>query len=244
MKITYNNTTIDFFDFDFHVNEVILTLSGGLDSASLFYLICKHLPHASVIPFTARDANFTIDSQCANEVTKFMQKEFVDIDIKDLVVYDINETDLDKVSLAEIEDYKEQRQDLYHMPNRGVSKTIQLNQAIKDIKSKYPNAVRCDAMTSNPPDYVMENFNGWDDFETRRDPKQVKNTRPNKRLYKPFVNLDKKFIADIFFQNNLMQTLFPLTKSCCGGSEITENYTKPCKKCFHCFEKYWAFECY
>jgi hypothetical protein len=170
-----------------------------------------------------------------------MQKEFPNIAIQDLQIYDINENDLDVVSEEEIESYKKERSDLREMPNRGISKTIQINRAIKDIKSKYPNAVRCDAMTANPPDSVMKDFVGWDDYEGRRNPNEIRETRPNKRLYKPFVNLDKKFVAEIFLQNNLMDSLFPLTKSCCGGPELTENYTKPCQRCYHCFEKYWAF---
>ena len=62
--------------------------------------------------------------------------------------------------------------------------------------------------------------------------------------YRPFVNVDKKFVADLYKQFDLMDDLFPLTMSCIGFDYQTNYFTEPCKKCYWCHEKKWAFGCY
>ena len=51
---------------------------------------------------------------------------------------------------------------------------------------------------------------------------------------KPFFNLDKKEIAKLYRQHNLLDTLFPLTISC-----ITE--ISHCGECWFCKERIWGF---
>jgi len=55
-----------------------------------------------------------------------------------------------------------------------------------------------------------------------------------------FIHVDKKFLAFQYKKFDLMNNLFPLTKSC-----VTPDAKgNPCKKCMWCKEKYWAFNCY
>jgi hypothetical protein len=54
------------------------------------------------------------------------------------------------------------------------------------------------------------------------------------------VGIDKKFLAYQYKKFDLMETLFPLTKSCVDP----DSKGNPCKKCDWCKEKYWAFGCY
>ena len=53
------------------------------------------------------------------------------------------------------------------------------------------------------------------------------------------ISVDKKFLAEIYEQENLMNDLFPNTVSCTNISKI-----EPCKKCYWCEEKKWAFGMY
>ena len=77
MKITYNDITIDFFNFEDSIPEqVVISLSGGLDSASVLYLGCKHFPEIEFIPFCARDVNAPKDADAAVDIVKWMKKEF------------------------------------------------------------------------------------------------------------------------------------------------------------------------
>jgi len=57
----------------------------------------------------------------------------------------------------------------------------------------------------------------------------------------PFFNINKKHIAEIYNQFNLIDTLFPLTRSCEGFAQDTGYYTYHCGKCWWCEERMWAF---
>ena len=55
------------------------------------------------------------------------------------------------------------------------------------------------------------------------------------------LNVDSGNATYVF---NLMDDLFPLTMSCIGFEKETNYFTEPCKKCYWCHEKKWAFGCY
>lgn len=57
-------------------------------------------------------------------------------------------------------------------------------------------------------------------------------------MYTPFVNMDKKDIARIYQQYGLINTLFPLTRSCVSA---TTDFSKHCGECWWCKEREWAF---
>lgn len=63
-------------------------------------------------------------------------------------------------------------------------------------------------------------------------------------LESPFVNVDKRFIAEMYDLFNIKDELFPLTRSCVGGFLKTEGFTEPCGECYWCEEKLWAFGSY
>lgn len=54
---------------------------------------------------------------------------------------------------------------------------------------------------------------------------------------RPFMMMDKKEIAELYRQHNLLDTLFPLTNSCGGHSPPNTH----CEKCWNCRERLWAF---
>jgi len=55
----------------------------------------------------------------------------------------------------------------------------------------------------------------------------------------PFSKVNKKFVATIYEQENLMYDLFPNTVSC-----TYVHQHGPCKRCYWCEEKKWAFGMY
>ena len=60
--------------------------------------------------------------------------------------------------------------------------------------------------------------------------------------YKPFEHVDKRFTAQVYEDLFLLETLFPLTRSCLNkDTEKTNYYEKPCGECYWCEEKFWAF---
>ena len=81
MQITYNDKTIDFFKFP--VEQVVIALSGGTDSAAVMFLICKHFPNIEVIPYSCQDVYNPYDIQAAEKIVKFMQDKFPSQNIQD-----------------------------------------------------------------------------------------------------------------------------------------------------------------
>lgn len=57
-------------------------------------------------------------------------------------------------------------------------------------------------------------------------------------IYTPFINLDKRDVAGLYKTYDLLDTLFPLTRSCVS---YTTDFTKTCGECWWCKEREWAF---
>lgn len=243
MKITYNNITIDFFDFDF-TGKVIVSLSGGLDSAAATYLTCKLFPNYEIIPYVARDENAPKDSIAATRIVKWLQNEFPTNKIHDIEIFNFNDRNENYVSFKECDIAVKRVGKFYGMSRTKVSKILQLDNISKSMHSKNPMSIRLDGMTKNPPLEIMQK-NGFNNLsETRRN--SIQDTYQQDKngyfIYQPFVNVDKKFIADIYLKNNLMDSLFLQTRSCVGTLKETRGFTKECRQCFWCYEKKWAFD--
>lgn len=63
----------------------------------------------------------------------------------------------------------------------------------------------------------------------------------NVARYKPLVGVNKKFVEYLYRYFNIMDTIYPLTRS---GINLTIDHPYPCKQCPWCEEKYWAFGTY
>lgn len=57
----------------------------------------------------------------------------------------------------------------------------------------------------------------------------------------PFNSVDKRTIASLYEHYGLVNSLLPLTRSCEGDEESTDEYTKVCGDCWWCLERKWAF---
>jgi 7-cyano-7-deazaguanine synthase in queuosine biosynthesis len=67
----------------------------------------------------------------------------------------------------------------------------------------------------------------------------------NGRLLTPWTNFNKQTIAQLYAQENLMDSLFPLTRSCewapVMGEDIPDPHGAHCGQCWWCQERYWGF---
>jgi hypothetical protein len=246
MKLTYNNVTIEFFDSV--PDQILLSLSGGLDSASLFYVLSKYLPQIKVIPFTCKDLSAPVDALLARDIVSWMQEVFPENNIADLEEYEFDHNDTYWVKLAEKE------WERLKVPNNGrkvaragkitgLAKIFQKESIESTLRKKYSNALICTGTTCNPPIDEQKKYGFYDIAERRRDPPPSHPKRITDRSYHPFNEVDKKFVAAIYKDHNLMDSLYQLTNSCIGSAKITENFTKECEECFWCHEKKWAFKC-
>ena len=70
-----------------------------------------------------------------------------------------------------------------------------------------------------------------------RDPAEIRPTLVD-NYYMPWTNIDKKKIYQIYKDYNLLESLFPLTRSCETLEEVKEPH---CGNCWWCHERQWAF---
>ena len=238
MKITHSDQTIDLFATE--IPEICpISLSGGLDSASLMYLVSSHFPQVQIIPYTVRDLNAPLDADAAADIIKWFQEKFPNNNIPDIEIYEFNDRTEDFVTYAECDATIEKYPQFKGMRRTQVSKIIQLDRISWNLMKRFPGAIRLDGMTRNPPAEEMKEGNFWDKAERRRDKEldDVETYRPNRHnpplgIYQPYANVDKKFVAGVYIENGLMDDLFPMTRSCVGTRSQTENFTKECGKCF------------
>ena len=143
----------------------------------------------------------------------------------------------------------------------------------EDIFKKYPELnVYMSGETLNPPveeqpNIITDSFSGFPNdrnFKRNLVSKREKKMIDGKLFYydthkyeiRPFRNMNKKEVAGLVKELGLDKTLFPVTETCETEIFVYKNmtrdfnlsYTKPgaepCKRCWPCREKYWAYGYY
>lgn len=71
-----------------------------------------------------------------------------------------------------------------------------------------------------------------------RDPNVTRSTNPNPWVHTPFTNHDKKWIAERYKEEGLLETLFPITNSC----DDSRDNAIHCGECWWCEEREWGFK--
>jgi|SaaInl5LU_22_DNA_1037371.scaffolds.fasta_scaffold06819_7 7-cyano-7-deazaguanine synthase in queuosine biosynthesis len=263
MKLTYSEQTIDFFSFDLP-ETIVISLSGGADSASAMYLTAKHFPEIEIVPFCCRDINAPKDADAAELIVKWIKTEFPNNKIRDLKTVNFDDKSESIVSWEECDKAIANPRFNYKNLNRvQMSKIIQIDRIARSVMKENPGAIRLDGMTRNPPEEEMLELGFWDKAERRRDKSvpKIQELRTVKtsceaagvpilpaghsdylnNIYQVYINVDKKFVAGVYQENNLMESLFPITRSCVGTARGTDNFTRDCHQCFWCHERKWAF---
>ena len=88
------------------------------------------------------------------------------------------------------------------------------------------------------PNTLINNIPLSDDEKQDRDPNYKSETLFENK-YAPFANVDKRKIAEIYNEENIVDTIFPLTLSCIRT--ISGHTKKHCEGCWFCKERLWAF---
>lgn len=92
-------------------------------------------------------------------------------------------------------------------------------------------------LTANPPeDKVPKN-----EESILRNPLEKRNIINGNKIT-PFTNINKKKIANLYVELGIMDSLFPLTRSCEVKNRI--NYLGHCGECWWCKERKWGFSEY
>tara|TARA_B100000424_G_scaffold239866_1_gene206935 strand:- start:575 stop:1408 length:834 start_codon:yes stop_codon:yes gene_type:complete len=274
LEFTYYDQTVDLLPekyLELWKPRVVVSVSGGLDSAALLWLLCTYFPDIEKHIFTGDDANHPADACCAEDVVDYIKKQIPNHNIKshDFVVFD----DMDPEILEEVkllveqdpEKYKKQfpyierdkeRKEQGLPPHKYTDEELFLGKISKpllnrrnmiSIMEKHNCPIYLSGMTMNPPNDEMKRLGFYNIAEKKRnedcddDKLKVAIHRRGGIAYQPFARVNKLFVKGVFEAHGILEEIFPLTGSCTGGANVTKLWTEPCTKCFWCQEKHWAF---
>ena len=207
--------------------KIGINLSGGVDSALVMFMTCRELVErksdATIIPITGVDRKRPTNIWNAREIVDLMKELFPSVSFGEHQVDYYNKSfEKDKVNHHKAHEERLREEKIIDVLFHGRS--------------------------ANPPEDVAKENNLLFKREERRDrhghkrvPYHERHDRP---FYCPLEYLDKRFVAEMYEQFNLMDNLFPITASCVEYAEKTDYFTKPCKECWWCREKKWAFGMY
>lgn len=102
-------------------------------------------------------------------------------------------------------------------------------------------------ITKNPPKEATDTFKEPVPIVAPRDPNVIRNVMWAPNWYQPWTNLNKRDLFNIYKKHNLLETLFPKTRSCEFYTEDTQEMQeymkthKHCGECWWCEERLWGF---
>lgn len=212
--------------------NVMVNCSGGTDSAIMLFETCKvivedNIP-ANIVVFTlTADARDRYNSQCANKVINVIARQFDNYPIISHQVF-----------------YAPQQEKTYFdqwEPN--VIRNFNINLKLNATNLTPPKGTVILDADGNSRDLYKESkiFNRRN-ITSRVVIDNIENVRP-------YYNIDKIGVITKYKNYNLMNTLLPVTRSCenpmqgyfgSSRSDIIEDTTKVCGKCWWCLEKKWA----
>ena len=79
MKFTYYDQTVDLL---LDLDRIVVKVSGGLDSASLLFLLCKYFPKIKKHIFTGDDVYHPFDAINAENIVEYIMKKIPNHNIK------------------------------------------------------------------------------------------------------------------------------------------------------------------
>lgn len=204
--------TINIKDYQINIYDgsVGVSLSGGADSAILSYILMSHYTHP--IHF------FTVASKEKNLITV---KHSTNV-IKKCIELTGNSNVFHHITYVE----KQKRDAFFHF--------------LIESKENLNLDIMHTSTTNVPETSILNSFSMQlsADLLTRRSPYIKKPLLShNNKIYHPFANLNKKDIKSLYENLNVLEELFPLTRSC----ESTSEFNKHCQSCWWCQERFWAF---
>lgn len=215
-------------DFDKPHKKILLDVSGGADSSLLLYMLIQHLKETN-----QNDVEVNLLTMAFDKKGRWTARYATNI-----IDFVIDKTETDYIKNHWVF-YRKTPESTY-IPQ------------MEDHYIEVENiTLLMNGRTANPPlGEIVTNYKGESILLTETSPAPERNVnrnakvyihRPNLTIYRPFVNLHKKQIKDLYEKYNLLDSLFPLTRSCEGFDYETKNYTTSCGRCWWCLERKWAF---
>ena len=215
MILYSNGTQLDFFDkFPSNLQKIGIYLSGGTDSALILYILVKMLQER-------QDCHVQIYPVAGYDASN-----------PDVIAWDVCERIINWIK----DNTKfEGIQPLLVTPfiDETETKISMFRANRKYLKHRYNIDVVIDGISLGMP-HSSRDGRDIDIWTTDEKIKTLYNDYPHEY---PWSTVDKKFIADQYKKFNI-EELSNITNSCVASSKT------PCKKCWWCRERYWAFGSY
>ena len=206
-------------NLDIYDGPVGIMVSGGADSAILLYHLMKHSKDKIHIFSLGNNDKRRLNLSVATQVVEKCIQLTGNINIEHHINYCETQT----------------LNSLLVMPKQFIEE--------KRIKIVY------NGVTANPPKKVLDTFKLKSLELDNRDPNVERDVLSFDDIwYSPWTNIDKKIIASMYKEENLIETLFSITRSCAYDPThhyFIENVKDPgyghCGECWWCEEREWAF---
>ena len=174
-----------------HHKKIGLSLSGGCDSALLLFYMCKVISEekrdVTIVPFTGIDVTRPTNIWNVEEILLLMEEKFPEVNIENVITFKYTTL----TSTNERCNKKEEHQKAER-------------QMIKDKLF----SIMFGGRTANPSYDEAEKHNLLENrevFRDRENPDMLWSQRKlTSRLYRPWIDIDKRWIAAEFHKNNLM----------------------------------------
>lgn len=195
--------------------QIGIKISGGADSAIVCYALAKYIHDSAtdhkIVPITVNHSGKSYQLEFAKRIVEFCKSRFGDI-------------------FLEHQDAWCETGDEYVTTQDSLVNSLYRN-----------NEIQCHfvGITQNPPTEVMDiiGHNG------PADNRSADINRPITRgtAYFPLINTNKQGVCDWYKHYEVLDDLFPLTRSC---ENFTKDFKKHCRQCWFCKERYWGFNRY
>lgn len=236
MEIKVLGKSIDFFEHNVGTRaQLAVSSSSGTDSTIALYLTALCFPNRKIIPYHTEESQYPDQKPNLLKIIDLLNEKLPTKNIAPLISdwVDYN-TFGSEWRLKAIENPGE----LPPRPrgNEGQAKILAVGHYVKKrfVFGDFDYLVT--GATANPPIEVLKELGC--PYEERRSQRTAPIIKPT--YYEPFYHIDKSYIAEMFKKYNIMD-VFPLTISCI---EWEPGIKRPCKKCYFCNEKKWAFGMY
>jgi hypothetical protein len=207
-------TNVDKFPYNEVVNKVGIRISGGADSAIVAYMLALYKrdfrPNITLHPIT-----------CVNNLKPY-QEIFAKGVIKKIT--ELTGVPFEEHIVAEVDGEQ------YVKAQKRVTDKIYADRLV-DIHFM--------GETMNPPVGTEEQenwqYNGGGRDKTRD---AFGDVHTPVVIYRPIRNLNKKGVKELYDHFGVLDSLYPITRSC----EIhTLDFSEHCGKCWFCLERHWGF---
>ena len=200
-----------------NIKKVGMKISGGADSAITCYMLAKYCkeerPDITIYPITGIAEGKAYQEIFAKRVLS---------KIEELLDYKFGPHTAEDVRADE--NYSDDQ-----------------NIVVEGAYNKYGLDIHFAGITANPyPHEAPELFDvpeGWLPSDDRSKSPNKK-SHPEGRSIRPLINVDKRGVKEHYENLGVLDTLFPVTRSC---EEYTEDFSKHCGWCWFCMERKWGF---